>query len=369
MSSVSPEGARVLVVIKGLGIGGAERLIAEGAKHWNRGLFNYRVAYLVPWKDQLVGPLRDLGILVDCLGRRGEWGPRSLQRLRALITQWQPALIHAHLPTAGIAARLVSPVPVVYTEHNVSGSYRPLTRSINRLTYGRNTAVIAVSDAVAQSLHGYPGPVPRVIANGVSPEVSATEIEQARAELGLGAEDRLVVHVGNIRPHKGHETLIAAARKVIELDPSVVIVSIGGEKHPGDLQRVRNMAADIGVGDRLRFLGRRDDARAFLAAADVVVDPADFEGLPLVVLEALALERPVVATAVGGVPTVVIDGVTGRLVPPRAPAELGETIVEMLHSPDAADMGKAGARLVIADHGIDRMVADYEAVYREILGG
>lgn len=369
MSSTSPDRARVLVLIKGLGIGGAERLIAEGAQHWNREVFDYRVAYLVPWKDQLVRSLEDSGVLVDCVGTGGWWDPPSLHRLRSLISRWRPALIHAHLPTAGIAARLVSPMPVVYTEHNLSNSYRSLTRAANRLTYGRNTSVIAVSEAVAESLHGYPGPIPRVIANGVSPQVSATDIERVRAELGLSAGDRLVVHVGNIRPHKGHNTLISAARKVMELDPSVVIVSIGGEKHPGDLQRVRNMAADIGVADRLRFLGRRDDARPFLAAADLVVDPADFEGLPLVVLEALALERPVVATSVGGVPTVVIDGVTGRLVPPGAPTEMAEMIVEMLHSSEAATMAKAGARLVIADHGIDRMVADYEAVYLETLSG
>lgn len=369
MSSPSNEKARVLIVIKGLGIGGAERLIADGALHWDRDLFDYRVSYLVPWKDQLVSPLEELGIRVDCLGTGGGWGPRSLGRLRSLVGEWRPALIHAHLPTAGIAARLVWRGPVVYTEHNVSSSYRQPTRAVNRLTYGRNRAVIAVSDAVAESLGGYPGPTPRVIANGVSPEVLDSDVARVRSELKLAPGSRLVVHVGNIRPHKGHETLIAATREAVARDPSIVVVSIGGEKHEGDLERVRGMAAAAGLGQRLRFLGRREDARVFLAAADLVVNPADFEGLPLAILEALALARPVVATAVGGVPAVVVDGVTGRLVPPRAPTEMATAIVETLHSPEAKAWGEAGSRLVVAEYGIDRMIREYEQVYQEVMSG
>lgn len=369
MSSTSTDRARVLVLIKGLGLGGAERLIAEGAKHWDRDLFEYRVAYVLPWKDQLLASLEGLGVPTDCIGGARGWGPGSIRRLRSLIARWRPDLIHAHLPTAGIAARLFTGVPVVYTEHNVPVSYRPLTRVVNRLTYGRNTVAIAVSDAVAESIHDYPGPRPRVIANGISADVPSSEINRARAELDLAVGDRLVVHVGNIRPHKGHETLIAATRQAIDRDPSIVIVSIGGEKYPGDLERVRHLAGDAGLGNRLRFLGRRDDARAFLAAADLVVSPADFEGLPLVVLEALAMSRPVVATAVGGVPGVVVDGVTGRLVPPKDPAALAAAMLETLDSPDAAALGEAGARLVRANHGTERMVHEQERVYREILSG
>ncbi len=367
VSSAPIERARVLVLIKGLGIGGAERLIAEGASHWDREHFDYRVAYFLPWKDQLVEEIVGHGITVDCLGSERGLGPTAYLRLRSLVSDWDPALIHAHLPSAGILARLVANRPVIYTEHNIATSYRQPTRSVNRLTYARNTAVIAVSQAVADSLAGYPGPTPQVIPNGVAVSVSPTEIEAVRTELGVHPGQSLVVHVGNIRPHKGHENLIAATALLVAKDPNVMVVSVGAEKHPGDLIRVRESAAAAGVSEHLRFMGRREDARSFLAAADVVVNPADVEGLPLAILEALALNRPVVATAVGGVPTVVVDNVTGLLVPPGDPEALAAGVLAALESPDAKAWGQAGAELVSTEYGIARMIADYEGLYREVL--
>jgi glycosyltransferase involved in cell wall biosynthesis len=368
MSSDRADRTRILVLIKGLGIGGAERLISDGAEHWDRDRFEYRVVYVLPWKDHLVEPLRRLGVEVDCVGSKRGMGPTALRGIRRLVRVWRPGLIHAHLPSAGILARVSGSAPVVYTEHNIASSYRQPTRLVNRLTYERNAAVIAVSDAVAESLVGFPGPAPQVIPNGVSVSVSPSEIELVRTELRMPPGQALVVHVGNIRPHKGHENLIAATAVLVAQDPNVLVVSVGAEKHEGDLARVRQSAVSAGVSDHIRFMGRREDARSFLAAADVVVNPADVEGLPLAILEALALSRPVVATAVGGVPAVIVDRVTGLLVPPGDPEALAAGIVEALDSPNAKGWGQAGADLVSAEYGIARMIADYEKLYREVLG-
>lgn len=359
---------RVLVLIKGLGLGGAERLIADAAFLWDLERFHYRVAYLLPWKDHLVDHLTSRGIEVACLGTRRGIDPTTLIRLRSLITTWRPDLIHAHLPVTGILARLVADVPVVYTEHNLPDSYRLPTRILNRLTYAKNRAVAAVSEPVAAGLAGYPGPAPVTIPNGVAvdrphPDVTA----RIRAELGVEAKTPLVVHVGNIRPHKGHETLIAAVALLVRLVPEVVVVSIGGEKRPGDLERVRNAAEKAGVADRLRFLGRRADARDFIAAADVVVNPADVEGLPVTLLEAMAMGRPVVATAVGGVPDIVIDGVTGRLVPPGDPERLARVVAEALGCPEARTWGEAAATLIADRYGLASMVRAYERLYAELV--
>jgi glycosyltransferase involved in cell wall biosynthesis len=367
MSSDRDDRTRILVLIKGLGIGGAERLISDGAEHWDRERFEYRVAYVLPWKDHLIQPLRQLGIEVDCVGSRRGMGPTALRNVRALARDWRPGLIHAHLPSAGILARVSGSTPVVYTEHNIASSYRQPTRTLNKLSYGRNAAVIAVSAAVADSLQGYPGPIPRVIPNGITFEVAAADVAAVKQELGLVPGQRLVVHVGNIRPHKGHENLIAAAERIVAANPDVLVVSVGAEKHDGDLARVRESAASAGVSEHVRFLGRREEARAFLAAADVVVNPADFEGLPLAVLEALSLSKPVVATAVGGVPTVVIDGVTGRLVPPGDPGALADGVLEALSSPEAFQWGTAGAELVSRNHGIAQMISEHEKIYEEVL--
>ncbi|HJQ91911.1 MAG TPA: glycosyltransferase [Acidimicrobiia bacterium] len=364
---MSTDRIKVLVLIKGLGLGGAEILVAEAAPLWDRSRFEYRVAYMLPWKDQLVAALHDAEVPVDALDWRRPPGLRAAVRLRRLARRWQPDIVHSHLPAAGLLARLsLRDRTHVYTEHNLVTSYRPITRLLNRATYARNRAVIAVSQAVADDITGHSGPLVRVIPNGVS--MASALDGGARAELGLGSGDRLVVHVGNIRPHKGHATLVAAARLLVNWHPNVTVVSVGGEKHAGDLKRMRKLAADSGLGDHMRFLGRRSDARSFLAAADVVVNPADVEGLPVSLLEALALARPVVATAVGGVPTVIRHEVTGLLVRPGEPVELASALERALTAPDAAYWGQEGARLVNRDFGLDRMVRQYESLYLELVG-
>jgi glycosyltransferase involved in cell wall biosynthesis len=357
----------VVVAIKGLGIGGAEKLIVEGSRFWDRDRFDYRVAFALPWKDQLVEPLRESGIPVDCFGSQRGMTPASMVRFGRLTRSWGATLVHAHLPSMGAVARVTSRVPVVYTEHNIAGSYRRPVRLVNRATYSRNASVIAVSDAVFDSISSYSSPQRQMIPNGVDVDEQGSG-GGVRAELGLGPDDRLVVHVGNIRPLKGHSTLIQTAHLVLAQRDDVRFVSVGGEKTDGDLDRIRSEAAGLGISDRMRFLGRRDDALRFIAAADVYVNPADVEGLPVTILEALALARPVVATRVGGVPSIVQDDVTGLLVPPGDPAALAAGILRMLESPDMAKtLGLTGRDLVESEYSLEAMVRATEAVYEGVL--
>lgn len=359
----------VLVVIKGLGLGGAERLISEAAAIWDQTRFDYRVAYFLPWKDQLVPEIVASGIPVTLLGK-GRFGLGSVLRLRRLIAESGADVLHVHSPAAAVLTRLVTGKPVVYTEHNLADSYRQPTRILNRLTYGRNAKVIAVSEPVAQRLSGYPGPHPVVIENGVSCQVSDEEREQARQYLKIDAGRPLIVHVGNIRPYKGHRTLLAATKHIVYEHPEALVVSIGGEKHPGDLEKLQTETTEAGLDANLRFIGRRDDARSFLGAADVVVNPSDVEGLPVAVLEAMALARPIVATAVGGVPGLIVDGETGLLVPAGDPDLLASAVARLLDQPDlAAALGRQAEVTVSRDHGLAAMVRAVEQVYDEVLGG
>lgn len=367
---MSPPLHRVLVLIKGLEIGGAERMVAEGARHWDRSEFRYTVAYALPWADALVRQIEGLGVEVRCLGRSRRLTPGVAGRLRRLIADESVDLVHAHLPTMGIIARLVSPVPVVYTEHGVASAYRLPTRVGNRLTYRRNRAVIAVSQAVADSTATHGGPAPIVIPNGVSVDVEPGAAARARAELGLTEHDRLVVHVGNFRKGKGHDVLLRAAERVTRSRSDVTVVSIGAEERRGDLERVRRLAEAAGLGDRIRFLGRRADALSFIAAADVYAHPSTDEAFGVAVLEAMALARPIVATAVGGVPEIVRDGDTGVLVRPGDPDALASGIERLLDDRETASrLGAAALELATRRHGIEPMVRAIEAVYREVLQG
>lgn len=360
----------ILILIKGLGIGGAEKLIASGARFWDRGAYRYHVAYALPWKDLLVPDLQALDVPVHVIGSRRGLGPSIAGRLRRLIRAIGADLVHAHLPTMGIIARLVSPVPVVYTEHNLADSYRLVTRIGNYLSYARNRRVIAVSEAVALSLRRYPGPTPIVVPNGVAVEVRPGQAEAAREVLDLGAHDPLVVHVGNIRPGKGHRTLVSAAALLKKSFPELTIVSIGGEKQPGDLARLQGQVEAAGLNGALRLLGRRPDALGFVAAADLFVNPAEVEGLPVAVLEAMALGRPVVATRVGGVPSLVRDGETGLLCDPDDPRGLAEAISRVLTDSALAErLGSAGKSLVERDFGLGTMTRTIEEHYARILDG
>jgi len=360
----------VLAVVKGLDIGGAERMIAEGARHWDRAEFHYTVAYALPQRNALVGPLEALGVEVRSVGRSARLGPGVAARLRRLIVDESVDLVHAHLPAIGIIARMVSPVPVVYTEHGIVSSYRAPTRLANRLTYRRNAAVIAVSRAVADSTAGYGGPTPIVIPNGVGVDVAPAAAARARAELGLMPHDPLVVHVGNIRPEKGHEILIGAAAILSRRRPDLTIASIGLEVVPGDLERLRASARRAGAGDTIHFLGSRADALDFVAAADVYAHPSTDESFGLAVLEAMALERPVVAAAAGGVPDIVHGEKTGILVPPGDPGALAAGIERLLDDPEtAARLATAAHRVATRQYSIESMVRSIEGVYRKVLHG
>ena len=359
---------RVLVAIKGLGIGGAERLISEGAHFWDHAKFEYHVAYAMPSKDQLVAELETLGIPVYCTDTTGSTSIPSVYGLRQLIRQLRPDLIHAHSPTVAIACRWASFSPVVYTEHNLAGSYHPAIRLLNRVSYGRNAAVIAVSPQVAASTHRYPGPLPEVILNGVHCRIDPEQAVTARSELGIGDQELLVVHVGNIRDGKGHANLIEATALLRRSMADIVVVSIGAEKRPGDLDRLRSLVKRHDLDGTLRFLGRRHDAASFIAACDVFINPSEVEGLPLAVLEAMALGKPIVATRVGGVPSVIRDGQNGLLVPPLAPLELAEAAARLLTDEEYAHILGAQARVdVEREHSLGTMVRRVESVYQRVL--
>ncbi len=358
---------KILVLIKGLGIGGAEKLISEAAPFWDRARFDYEVAYLLPWKDQLVPTLTDAGVQVTQLGN-GRLGIATVRAFKSYLKESQPDIVHAHLPTTGVLARIFAGVPVVYTEHNVASSYRFPTKQLNRLTYGRNARTIAVSGAVGESVSKYAEPL--VIPNGVSVSVSPEHRQAARLELGIGDDTILIAHVGNIRPHKGHHNLMLAVQILQSKADDFVVVSIGGEKYPGDLERIRSEATALGIEGVFKHLGRREDALSFLAAADVVANPSDHEGLPLAVLEAMSLGTPVVATAVGGVPSVIQTGLNGILVPPGDPEALADALLGIATDrPLREQLGAAALRDATAKHGLEAMVREVESVYAELAAG
>lgn len=365
---------RVLWLIKGLGYGGAEKLLTIAAPYLNRDRFQYEAAYLLPEKSALVPELERAGIPVHCLGQRSRTDPMVLWRLVRLLSHRRPDVLHMHLPYAGIlgsVATRFSRVPVtVYTEHSGADQYHRLTSLVHRRLYKWKDYVICVSDAVRGTVeaqcHVNGKPRLRTIYNGVDWADIARLVDpdnDVRAALGIQDGQQMVLTVANFRPEKRHVDLIEACQAVLAQRSDVIFVLVGdGPERPAVEAAVRQR----GIEGSVRFTGTRRDALSFISQCDLFVLPSSYEGLGISVLEALALGRPVVATRVGGIPEVVRDGIDGLLVQSRNPARLAEAILKVLDDPELQERFAGSAKDGLRDQfEIATMVRQVESVYEE----
>jgi glycosyltransferase involved in cell wall biosynthesis len=364
----------VLIVIKGLGRGGAEQLLASGAPYLDRERYRYQFAYLLPWKDSLVGELSALGLPVHCL--QGARGAGWVGRLRSLVRQSGVDLIHVHSPVAAAAARVAAGhgTRIVYTEHNLWSRYHPATYAANLLTFPRNQHVFAVSDEVRASvrypapLRALPMPPVETLHHGLDPAAVAAwdggDDQAVRAELGIPEGVPVVGNIANFKAAKDHVTLLQAAAKVRAAVPEVRFVLVGqGPLEP----QTRRLAGELGLEGTVVFAGFRTDAQRLAATFDLFTLSSTYEGLPIALIEAMALGRPAVVTGVGGTPEVVTDGAEGLVVPPRDPSALADGLLRLLGDAELrAGMG-ARARARAFDFDIRKAVRRMEQVYTELL--
>lgn len=363
---------RVLWLTKGLGPGGAERLLVSFARLADRERFDLSAAYLLPWKNHLVTRLATLGVPAICLDGRREVDARWVQRLRKLVRSTHIDVVHVHSPmVAALARPALRTLPrrdrpaLIGTEHNVWSSHHPLTRWANRLTMALETATVAVSDEVRASMPSRLGRRAEVLIHGVDVDDIVSrrgERASARAELGVPGDRLLVATVANLRTNKDYPTMLAAARRLTDAGEPVQFVSVGQGPLAPELEEQRN---GLDLGERFRFLGYREDPIRVLVAADVFCLSSRFEGLPIALLEAMAAGLPVVATRVGGVPAVVTDGREGRLVPPGDPGALATAVAE-LADPELRSRCAAAASQRVRAFGIDRAVQRQQELYERL---
>lgn len=343
-----PAATRVLWLTKGLGPGGAERLLLSFARCATTAPVELHAAYLLPWKDHLVGPLTDAGVHVHCLDAPRVADPRWLGRLVRLVRRERIDVVHDHSPLVAALARPVlralpgSAPALVGTEHNEWGSHHRATRLLNRATVGLEAHTFAVSEGVRASM-GRAGQRAETLIHGV--EVAAiadrrTERARRRAELGLAPDTTVVVTVANLRATKDHETLLRAARRVRDGGHDVVFLCVG----QGPLADVLAERRDgLGLGDHVRFLGHQEDPISVLVAADVFCLTSRVEGLPIAVLEALAVGLPVVCTDVGGLDDVVGAAGAGIVVPVGDDAAVARAVVDLVDGDRRRSLASAAA--------------------------
>ena len=371
-ADVDPPGpVRVLHVMKGLGPGGAERLLVSVAGATEPAAVHHEVAYLLPWKDHLVPALEAAGAPAPLLaGRRGLGDPRWPGRLRRLAGGFD--VVHLHSPAVASVARPVlraqrsAPV-LVSTEHNVWGSHGPLTRLANALTAPLDRVRWAVSAEVASSVWAPGRRRTEVLVHGIPVadlRARTPEREAARRAQGWAPDDVVVAIVANLRANKDYPTLFDAAELALAAAPRLRFVSVG----QGPLEdELRADLAGRRLGDRFLLLGYHADPAAVLVGADVFTLSSRHEGLPISLLEAMALVLPPVVTRVGGVPEVVTHDADGLLVAPGAPDALAAAYVDLATHPDRRRrLGGAAAERAAA-FDIARTARVLEARYRTLV--
>lgn len=364
---------RVLQVIKGLARGGAEQLLVSGARHFNQSRFSYQVAYLLPTHHELAEDLHQLGVRTTCLD--GASGLGWISRLRRLIVESKIALVHFHSPYAAIGARFaVGNIPIVYTEHNLWNSYHPLTRWGNALTYARNSHVFTVSEQVAASIQ-YPQalrflkmPPVEVLYQGIDPELVnkiPAGARSVRDELAIPAAARLIGCVGSLKAQKGHTYLLEAVSELRRRLPDIRLVLVGSGVAERD---IRSAIKRLQLEEAVVLAGHRADASRILAEVDVFVLASTHEGLPIALLEAMAMGKAVVTTTAGGIPEVVTNGLDGLLVNPRDPAGLAGALEKVLEQPDLRRTLGRAAKTRAAFFDIRKTVGRTEGLYASLIG-
>lgn len=360
-------------MIKGLGPGGAEQLLLQAARVVDRVRFRYEIAYVRPDKTHLVPEFGAAGVPTQLLGESSAGRLGWLKELRSTMSTAD--IVHVHSPVLASAARVVArTLPgtrrphVVTTEHNEWTSHRLPTRVANALTGPLDEHTWAVSDEVRETVWKPFRPRFEVLVHGIDPEslsAHASDREGLRRSLGIGEHEVVSLTVANLRRNKDYPTLLEAARLATEREPRLRFLSVG----QGPLQtELEALHAASGLGDRFTFLGFRRDIPNLMAAADIFTLSSAHEGLPVAVMEAFAMGLPVVATAVGGVPRQVRDGVEGRVVPPGDPTRLAEALVEVARDDRIRSAMAEAARRRSSDYDIRRAVREQERVYSALLG-
>ena len=332
----------VAFVVNNFDVGGLEKVVLSLLRTLDREKFE-PYAVCVDGRGRLFGdvPLPERNVLVlDKSGAKKigpfTFDPSVITKMARFFFEKGVRIVHAHnlapLVFAGVSARLVMPRPkVVYSEHNQI--YSAGETHVSRFKHYVKLAdrVIAVSEDLERTLARRVGLTKNVsvVHNGIDGKRftrSEEAVTRIRHELGVAPDDFLVGTAVVLSKQKGITHLLGAASRVLAADARVKFAIAGDGPLRAELEE---RAKSLGLGDRVKFLGYRSDVPDFVSALDTYVLPSLWEGLPLALLEGLAIGVPLVATTVGGNPEVIVPGENGYLVPPKDEGALAEALLKV----------------------------------------
>ncbi len=361
----------VLQLTEGLGWAGAEKKLWELVHRMDATRFNTLVCNF-GMGDYFPEQLERLGLRYVTLKRRSQFDISLVWRLRELIRREKIDVIMSTLFYADFMAALVGKwagVKAVFSWETISSPLWLIPRRLYpyKAVIKRADQVISVSQATARWLHDERGVAERqitVIPYGVDLERFKNQSNlQLKLQLGIPADAPVIGMVARLQPQKGHIYLFHAIKIVLEKAPQTRLVLVGGGP---DREELENLAHNMGLANVVHFLGYRDDIPDLLNTFDIFTLPSLFEGLPNVVLEAMACALPVVATPVDGTKEAVIPDETGILVPVKDPPRLAEALLALLTNPARArEMGQAGRRRVENEFSLELQVKRFEDIYEQ----
>ena len=364
----------VLFLITGLAYGGAETQLVNLATRLKKRGWEVRVVSMLS-PQAFTEELKEAGIPLSTLNmRRGVADPRAVFRLVKILREWRPDIVHSHMIHANLLARvtrLFYKIPVlISTAHSIDegGRWREiayrLTDSLADLTTNVSQA------AVERYIRVGAAPKDKIIfvPNGIDTSRFKPDRDTGwRLRNELGIDNYFVwLAVGRFEAAKDYPNMLQAFKMVVDKKQDTLLLLAG---QGSLLEETRKLANELDLEDKVRFLGVRRDVPDLMNAADAYVMSSAWEGMPMVLLEAEACGLPVVATDVGGNSEVILNNKSGYIVPPGDSEALAAAMMKMMSLPEAERraMGRAGRAHIEANYSLERVVDQWEELYRELL--
>jgi glycosyltransferase involved in cell wall biosynthesis len=311
--------------------------------------------------------------IVPLAMRKVAWSPEAIAAFLRLLRDQEFDVVHVHSQEAGLVvrplARLAGAKAIVYTPQTIDirrARWQWLYRSAERLLAAVTDKIISVNESDRQRLIAWGIPPAKVetIPNGISLVgfEQPVPVGELRHSLGVELDRPLVMQMGRLRAQKNPLAFVEGAAEVARECPDAQFALVGdGPLRDEVIARIEQ----LGLQGAVRCLGWHDDGYRLIAAADILSLTSLWEGTPFTLLEAMAWSRPVVATAVNGCPEIILDKVTGFLVPPGDTTAWARRVVDLLHDPaKAISMGKQGRRRVEEKFAMPAMLSQIGSLYR-----
>lgn len=357
----------IMQIVLSLEYGGLERLVIDLAETCNKIGCKTTICCLDKF-GKLASHAKDRGIEVVLVGKKHGTDIILPFRLAHILRQNKIDVVHTHnmgpLFYGTLAARMARVPVVINTRHGRAKKQK------HPIIWHMNNAVVTISEDAKTELLKFNGVNPgkvKVIYNGIDIRRYSKQRENNTVKMALNIEPstQIIGTVARLAAEKDQFTLLDTFSKVAGKIDNTKLIIVGD----GPLRKeLTDYANGLGISDKVLFLGFRENIPDIINIFDVFVLSSLMEGVSLTLLEAMASELPIVATNVGGNPEVVIDGVTGFLVPPKEPEKTAEAIAKILQNPELAQkMGGAGRKRVEEKFSLERMVREYGELYEECL--